>query len=90
MKLSIQGVALGLAGAYGLTRLLNGVLVRVSPGDPVTFISISFLLSGLQAVPATFRRDAQQILIRHVFCVTTSSKMFSDTLDDHLWTAYPR
>jgi ABC-type antimicrobial peptide transport system permease subunit len=44
MKLSIQGVILGLAGAYGLARLLNGVLVRVSPGDPATFISISFLL----------------------------------------------
>jgi predicted permease len=44
MKLSIQGVVLGLAGAYGLTRLLSGVLVRVSPNDPATFIFISFLL----------------------------------------------
>jgi putative ABC transport system permease protein len=38
------GLTLGLAGAYGLSRVLGSVIVQVTPGDPVTFIAISALM----------------------------------------------
>jgi putative ABC transport system permease protein len=39
------GLALGLAGAYGLSRVLTGVLA-VSPTDPATFATITVLLAA--------------------------------------------
>jgi putative ABC transport system permease protein len=41
------GVTLGLALAFGITRLMSSILVGVSPADPLTFISVS---AGLLAV----------------------------------------
>jgi hypothetical protein len=38
------GVLFGLAGAFAFTRLLSGVLVRVSPADPGIFVLVSLLL----------------------------------------------
>ena len=38
------GLTLGLAGAYGLSQVLESVIVQVTPGDPVTFIAISSLM----------------------------------------------
>ena len=35
------GLAGGLAGAFGLTRLLRNYLWQVSPTDPVTFVAVS-------------------------------------------------
>ncbi|MEK6286993.1 MAG: ABC transporter permease [Acidobacteriota bacterium] len=46
MKLTIVGVALGLAAAYGLTRLIASFLYGVSPTDPVTFTIVSLVLAG--------------------------------------------
>jgi predicted permease len=39
------GLAVGLAGAFGVTRVLRSLLVQVTPTDPVTFASISALLT---------------------------------------------
>jgi predicted permease len=39
------GLVLGLAGAYGVTRVLQRVLVQVSATDPLTFASLSALLT---------------------------------------------
>jgi ABC-type antimicrobial peptide transport system permease subunit len=36
MKLVAVGVALGLAGAFALTRFLSGLLFQVAPHDPAT------------------------------------------------------
>ncbi|MGH9937443.1 MAG: ABC transporter permease [Blastocatellia bacterium] len=47
MKLVGAGVALGLAGALALTRLMRALLFDVSPTDPVTFASIALLLAGV-------------------------------------------
>jgi putative ABC transport system permease protein len=44
MKMALGGVALGLFGALGLTRLLAGMLYGVGATDPVTFTSIALLL----------------------------------------------
>lgn len=44
MKLALIGVALGLAGAFALTRLMATMLFGVAPTDAVTFGGISILL----------------------------------------------
>jgi predicted permease len=46
------GVALGVAGAAGLTRYLRGMLVGVGPLDPITFIAVAIGL-GLVATFAS-------------------------------------
>ncbi|HEY1341857.1 MAG TPA: ABC transporter permease [Bryobacteraceae bacterium] len=38
------GVAIGLAAALGLARVMTALLVQITPTDPVTFLSISALL----------------------------------------------
>ena len=44
MSLAVIGVIVGLAGAYGLTRLLASLLVGVAPTDIVTFSIVTFVL----------------------------------------------
>jgi predicted permease len=44
MKLALIGVALGLAGAFALTRLMATMLFGVEPTDATTFGAISILL----------------------------------------------
>ncbi len=41
LSLALIGVALGLAGAFALTRLMVGLLFGVSPTDAVTFATVS-------------------------------------------------
>jgi len=44
MKLVVIGVVIGLAGSFGLTRLMAKLLFGVGPTDPLTFISVAALL----------------------------------------------
>ncbi len=44
MRLTLVGVALGLAGAFALTRLLASLLYGVRPSDPETFAAVSLLV----------------------------------------------
>jgi predicted permease len=44
MKLAMIGVAFGLVGAFGLTRLMTTMLFGVEATDPATFVSIAVLL----------------------------------------------
>ena len=44
VRLTIIGVAIGLLGAYLLTRAITSVLYGVSATDPLTFVVISLLL----------------------------------------------
>ena len=39
------GLTLGVAGALALSRVLRGVLVEITPSDPVTFAAITILLT---------------------------------------------
>lgn len=53
MRLAMIGCGLGLAAAYGLTRLMAAFLFNVSPNDPPTFAGVALIL-GLSAVTAAW------------------------------------
>ena len=44
IAITVAGVALGIAGALGLTRYLGSMLFGVKPGDPLTLAAVSALL----------------------------------------------
>ena len=50
--LTLVGVALGLLGAFALTRSFANLLVGVSPTDPLTFATIAVLLVAVTLVAA--------------------------------------
>jgi putative ABC transport system permease protein len=45
LKLALTGVAIGIAAALGVTRLLAGLLFGVEPNDPITLGGVSLLLT---------------------------------------------
>lgn len=45
LVLTVMGVSLGIAGAYGLTRTLDSFLFGISPTDLSTFVAVSLLLA---------------------------------------------
>jgi putative ABC transport system permease protein len=47
MTLVLSGVALGLLGAFALTRVMAGLLYEVSANDPLTFVGVALLLSSI-------------------------------------------
>src|ERR1039457_1195601 len=53
LGLALAGVALGIGGAFALTRVMEGLLFHISPTDPVTFAGIG-LLFVVVALAASF------------------------------------
>jgi len=53
MTVSVIGVAIGLAGAFAVTRVLSSLLFGVTPTDAVTFIGVATILT-LVAFLASF------------------------------------
>ena len=47
MRLALTGVALGLAAAFALTRLMASFLFGVRPWDPIAFVSAPLILSAV-------------------------------------------
>jgi predicted permease len=45
--LAAVGVVVGLAAAYGLTRLMSAVLFGVNPADPLTYLVVSLGMTGI-------------------------------------------
>ncbi len=50
LKLVLIGIALGLAGAFALTRLMSALLFGITATDPLTFISISVVLIAVACI----------------------------------------
>jgi predicted permease len=44
-KLTLAGIALGMAGAFAVMRILSGELYGVGPSDPLTFFSVAMLVA---------------------------------------------
>jgi predicted permease len=53
LKLAAAGIVIGLAIAYGLTRLLATLLFGVKASDPVTFAAVAIILAFI-ALAATY------------------------------------
>jgi putative ABC transport system permease protein len=39
------GIAIGIGGAFGVTRVISGFLIGVSPTDPISFVSVAVFLA---------------------------------------------
>jgi putative ABC transport system permease protein len=52
LMLTLVGVAVGIAGAFALTRLLASMLYGVQPTDPATFVGVSLLLPTVALLAA--------------------------------------
>jgi putative ABC transport system permease protein len=50
MRPALLGILIGLAGAFGLTRLMNSLLFGVSATDSLTFVVIALLLVAVAAL----------------------------------------
>jgi putative ABC transport system permease protein len=53
LKLSAAGIAIGVAGAFAITRVMASMLVGVNPTDPMTFAAIVAVF-GIVAVTASY------------------------------------
>ena len=53
VKLAVLGLAIGLAGALALTRLMASLLYDVAPSDPITYTGVAVLL-GMVALLACY------------------------------------
>src|SRR5260370_19032652 len=54
MRQMAIGLAVGLAAAFGITRVVGALLVGVSPTDPVTFGEVALVLTAAAVAGCTF------------------------------------
>jgi ABC-type antimicrobial peptide transport system permease subunit len=47
MRITLVGVAVGIAAALGLTRLITKMIYGVGAMDPITFAGVAILLTGV-------------------------------------------
>ena len=67
MKLTIIGMAVGLFGAFALTRSIVSLLYKTSATDPFTFVFVAFLFTGVALmacyVPARRAQKADPMVV---------------------------
>lgn len=61
MRVALAGIAIGLASAFGLTRIIASFLFGVTALDPAVFVAAPLLLSAVALIGIWFpaRRAAQ-------------------------------
>jgi ABC-type antimicrobial peptide transport system permease subunit len=47
MSITLVGIAVGLIGAFALTRIMTSMLYETTPTDPLTFVAVA---GGLMVV----------------------------------------
>jgi putative ABC transport system permease protein len=50
MRITLIGVGIGIAAAFGLTRLIAKLIFGVGAYDPLTFLGVTFLLTAVALV----------------------------------------
>jgi ABC-type antimicrobial peptide transport system permease subunit len=69
MWLALAGVAIGLAAAAGLARLVANMLFEVRPTDPVSFTAVPLILGAVaflaNYIPARRAARVDAMLLRH-------------------------
>jgi len=50
VRLTALGLAIGFAGAFGLTQLMKTLLFGVSERDPATMVSVAIILAGVAVI----------------------------------------
>jgi ABC-type antimicrobial peptide transport system permease subunit len=64
------GLAIGIGGAFAVTRLIRTLLFGVAPTDPMTFAAVALVLAGVALAAACLpaRRAARidpMVALRH-------------------------
>jgi ABC-type antimicrobial peptide transport system permease subunit len=54
LKLTLSGLALGLAGALLAGRAVSSLLFGVTATDPLTFVSVSLVLAAVATAACSF------------------------------------
>jgi len=67
------GLALGMAGAFGVGRLVRSMLVQTSPTDVFTLTSLGGLLAGVAMLAASCRRCVRAGSIPRSRCATSEA-----------------
>jgi len=52
MRLTLVGVAIGLALALGLTGFMRSLLPGITPRDPITFVAVPLILAAIALIAA--------------------------------------
>jgi ABC-type antimicrobial peptide transport system permease subunit len=60
MSVALVGVAVGLASAFGLTRIIASLLFGVTARDPAVFVGVPLLLSAVALMGVGARRQMRR------------------------------
>ena len=53
LRVVVLGLLIGLVGAFGVSRVIRGLLFNVTPSDPLTFVLVSAILFVVAMIAAS-------------------------------------